>query len=568
MTPHDLARRPASPTRVAAVAVAILTGFIAAAGAAAALRAPDEPQASAPAGDSAVAETGSGHAFCAERDGAVALGSAQWNGWGGTPDNTRYQPEPAIRATDVPKLALKWAFGYAGAPGAGQPTLVDGRLFVASASGRIYSLDAKSGCIYWTYDAAAGVHTSISVAELSAPRHAAPPKKSKKGRHKLTNAHLDVIKAPCAVLFGDDKGTVYALDAQSGALLWKTQVESHPLARIEGSTLHLGRLYVAVGSSEPESARDPGYGCCTFRGSVAALEVASGHVEWKSYLVSEEPQPVSPAARTPHFAPAGVPATAAPTVDAARSLLYVATGDTYDPAFPQPLADAVVALELADGKVRWSKQFAAPQSGLARIDSPPVLRTPASGRETLLVSQRSGMVYALDPEHSGEVLWQFQAAVPDPAGGIARGTAADHRSLYVPLSGLDAEPPNAAGSLTAIDIKAGTRRWLTASPTAACSWGESTACAHAQVQPVTVIPGAAFSGSMDGHLRAYSTIDGKILWDYDTAKDYRTVNQVQGAGGSLQAGGAIIVNGVVYVNSGGAQGRPGNVLLAFSVNGQ
>ena len=315
----------------------------------------------------------------------MALGSAQWNGWGRTPDNTRYQPEPAIRATDVPKLALKWAFGYAGAPGAGQPTLVDGRLFVASASGRIYSLDAKSGCIYWTYDAAAGVHTSISVAELSAPRHAAPPKKSKKGRHKLTNAHLDVIKAPCAVLFGDDKGAVYALDAQSGALLWKTQVESHPLARIEGSTLHLGRLYVAVGSSEPESARDPGYGCCTFRGSVAALEVASGHVEWKSYLVSEEPQPVSPAARTPHFAPAGVPATAAPTVDAARSLLYVATGDSYDPAFPQPLADAVVALELADGKVRWSKQLAAPQSGLARIDSPPVLRTPASGRETLLV---------------------------------------------------------------------------------------------------------------------------------------------------------------------------------------
>ena len=174
------------------------------------------------------------------------------------------------------------------------------------------------------------------------------------------------------------------------------------------------------------------------------------------------------------------------------------------------------------------------------------------------------MVYALDPEHGGEVLWQFQAAVPDPPGGIARGAAADHRSLYVPLSGLDAEPPNAAGSLTAIDIKAGTRRWLhSLARLPACSWGESTACAHAQAQAVTVIPGAAFSGSMDGHLRAYSTIDGKILWDYDTAKDYRTVNQVQASGGSLQAGGATIVNGVVYVNSGGAQGRPGNVLLAF-----
>jgi polyvinyl alcohol dehydrogenase (cytochrome) len=566
MTPHDLARRPACPTRVvavarvAAVAAGIVLGIVAAAGAAP--RAPDEAPSAAP-------EAAPGHTYCAERDGAVALGSAQWNGWGNGFDNTRYQPEPAIRATDVPKLALKWAFGYAGAPGTGQPTLVDGRLFVASASGRVYSLDARSGCTYWTYDAAAGVRTSISIAELATPRHAAPPKKSRRGQHKLTNAHLEVIKAPCAALFGDDKGTVYALDAQSGALLWKTQVESHPLARIDGSTLYLGRLYVAVGSSELELARDPGYGCCTFRGSVAALDVASGHVEWKSYLVNEEPRPMSTAAGgAPRFAPAGVPVVAAPSVDAARSLLYVATGDASDPTLPQPLADAVVALELADGRVRWAKQFAAPQVGLARIDSPPVLRTPASGRQTLLVSQPSGMVYALDPEHTGEVLWQFQAAAPDAPGGIARGAAADHRSLYVPLSGLDAEPPNAAGSLTAIDIKAGTRRWHTASPTPACSWAESTACRHAQVQPVTVIPGAAFSGSMDGHLRAYSTIDGKILWDYDTAKDYRTVNQVQGAGGSLQAGGATIVNGVVYVNSGGTQGQPGNVLLAFSVNGQ
>jgi polyvinyl alcohol dehydrogenase (cytochrome) len=179
------------------------------------------------------------------------------------------------------------------------------------------------------------------------------------------------------------------------------------------------------------------------------------------------------------------------------------------------------------------------------------------------------MVYALDPEHAGEVLWQLQAAAPDAPGGIAPGAAADHRSLYVPLSGLEAQPSNEAGSLTALDTKAGTRRWHVASPTPACSWGEATACSHAQAQPVTVIPGAAFSGSMDGHLRAYSTIDGKILWDYDTAKDYRTVNQINASGGSLRAGGAIIVNGVVYVNSGAAdQGQPGNVLLAFSVNGQ
>jgi len=567
MSSLDLVRRPACATRArarsAATAAGLVLGIMAAAlGAPAAPGASDEAPPAQPAAPV--------HTYCAEKDTPVALGSAQWNGWGHGSENTRYQPEPAIRATDVPKLALKWAFGYAGSAGGAQPTLVDGRLFVASAAGRIYSLDAKSACIYWTYDAGAGVHTSVSIAELSAPRRGAPAKKTKMGKHKMTNAHLDVIKAPCAALFGDDKGAVYALDAQSGALLWKTQVDSHPLARIEGSTLHLARLYVAVGSSEPESARDPGYGCCTFRGSVAALDVASGHVAWKSYLVSEEPHAESSTAGAPpRFAPAGVPAVGAPTVDVTRSLLYVSTGDSADPARPQPLADAVVALGLADGKVQWSQQLPSPQAGLERLEGAAVLRAPATGRETLLASQRSGMVFALDPEHAGEVLWKLQAAAPDAPGGVAPGAAADHRILYVPLSGLEAQPPNDAGGLTAVDIKTGTRRWHVRSPAPACSWGEATACAHAQAQPVTVIPGAAFSGSMDGHLRAYSTIDGKILWDYDTAKDYRTANQVNGAGGSLQAGGAIIVNGVVYVNSGAAdQGQPGNVLLAFSVDGK
>jgi polyvinyl alcohol dehydrogenase (cytochrome) len=566
MPSRDLVRRPACATRargrVVAAVAGLLLGIMGAAFAAPG--APDEAPPSQPAGAPAPA-----HTYCAEKDTPVALGSAQWNGWGHNVDNTRYQPEPAIRATDVPNLALKWAFGYAGSAGGAQPTLVDGRLFVASAAGRIYSLDAKSACIYWTYDAAAGVHTSISIAELSATHRGAPAKKTKMGKHKMTNAHLDVIKAPCAALFGDDKGAVYALDAQSGALLWKTQVDSHPLARIEGSTLHLARLYVAVGSSEPESARDPGYGCCTFRGSVAALDVASGHLEWKSYLVGEEPRAVSAAAGAPRFAPAGVPAVAAPTVDVARNLLYVATGDSAEPNRPQPLADAVVALDLSEGKVQWSQQLPTPQAGLGRLEGSPILRTPATGRETLLATQRSGMVYALDPEHAGALLWQLQAAAPDAPGGIAAGAAADHRSLYVPLSGFEAQPTNLAGSLTAVDIKAGTRRWHIPSPTPACSWGDTIPCAHAQAQAVTVIPGAAFSGSMDGHLRAYSTIDGKIIWDYDTAKEYRTANQINGVGGSLQAGGAIIVNGVVYVNSGaGDQGQPGSVLLAFSVDGK
>jgi polyvinyl alcohol dehydrogenase (cytochrome) len=191
-------------------------------------------------------------------------------------------------------------------------------------------------------------------------------------------------------------------------------------------------------------------------------------VEWKTYLVSEEPQPArAEAAGAARFTPSGVPAVAPPTVDAARSLLYVSTGDAFGSA-AQPLADAVVALDLADGKVRWAKPLEAPQPDRSRLDTPPVLRTLSSGREMLLVGQRSGFVYSLDPQRVGEVLWRLEAADKE-AGAPARGAAADHRSLYVALSGLDADPPNASGGLTAIDIKTGTRRWQMAARPLRCS---------------------------------------------------------------------------------------------------
>ncbi len=509
--------------------------------------------------------------LCSEPPSPVALGSAQWNGWGRGIENTRYQPEPAIRATDVSRLALKWAFGYPGASTvSGQPTIVDGRVFVASA-GHVYALDARSGCTYWRYDTDAHAFSPIAIAELGALRQVAKPRKAKRGR---IDAHLDVLKPPSAAFVGDDKGAVYALDAERGTLMWKTQLEADPSARILGApTVYQNRLYVAVGSSESVEARRGSYSCCTFRGSVAALDIATGRVDWKTYLLSEEPRATPAAGGVQRFGPAGVAVAGAPTVDGVRGLLYVATGDSFNPAL-QSTADGVVALDLSSGQVRWSKQLAPSASDAADVGaareftSSPILRPLAGGRQVLLVGQRSGVVYGLDPERSGEVLWQLSGAENKIPGGIEAGMAADHRSVYAALSGLSAEPSNSSGSLVAIDMKTGVRRWQTAAPDVACSWSSASTCAHGQAQAVTVIPGAAFSGSMDGHLRAYSTIDGKILWDYDTAKDFATVNRVKAGGGSLDQGGATIVNGVVYVNSGSERGNPGNVLLAFSVDGK
>jgi polyvinyl alcohol dehydrogenase (cytochrome) len=517
------------------------------------------------------ADTALGDNACPDAAGAVALGSVQWNGWGRGLDNARYQPEPAIRANDVAKLALKWAFGYPGGTEFGQPTVVDERLFVTSAAGRVYSLDAKTGCTYWTYAAAAGSRTAVTIGELARSRVAALPR-----RLKRTLAHLEVIKAPSAAFFGDDSGAVYALDAQKGTLLWKTQVDTHPTARIVGAPiLYNDRLYVAVSSSEDSLAANPGYGCCTFRGSVAALDIAGGKIAWKSYTVLEEPQPTRKnSAGVQEFGPSGAAVSATPTIDPKRNVVYVGTGSS-PTGLQQSLTDAIVAFDLADGKLRWVKQLPRPDAGTsgAGFLSSPVLRTLATGNEIILAGQKSGVVYGLDPDHGGEVLWQTKIGAPSAgfagaaspgvagaAGGVAWGMAADHRNVYVALTGQLAQPANASGSLTALDIATGAARWHTPSPEPACAWG-SRDCWHAQAQAVTVMPGSAFSGSTDGHLRAYSTIDGKILWDFDTARDFQTRNGVKASGGPLDHDGATIVNGTVYINS-------GNTLLAFSVAGK
>jgi len=327
-------------------------------------------------------------------------------------------------------------------------------------------------------------------------------------------------------------------------------------------TLYNERLYVAVASTEDQLASNPGYGCCTFRGSLVALDIASGRIVWKSYTVLEEPVPVRKNnAGVQESGPAGAAIVSSPTIDAARNVVYVTTGGPGMGGEQSALTDAVAAFDLSDGKLRWVKQLiVAGEAVSSGFESSAVLRTLGSGNQVLLAGQTSGVVYGLDPDHGGEILWQTRIGSGASGGGIAWGIAADHRNLYVAASGLLADPVSSGGTLTAFDMKTGTLRWNMPAPQPACSWGDGD-CWHAQVQAVTVMPGGAFSGSMDGHLRAYSTIDGKILWDFDTATIFKTQNGVRASGGPLDHGGATIVNGIIYVNS-------GNALLAFSVDGK
>jgi polyvinyl alcohol dehydrogenase (cytochrome) len=501
------------------------------------------------AGDALGAATGRCAASPAGAPMAPAV--AAWEGWSPTPSNTRFHDQPALSRDDVTRLTLKWAFAFPDASVAwSQPTVSGGRVFIGSQNGTVYALDARSGCIHWTFAAAGGVRTAVVL-------NAATPQRT--------------------VFFGDTAANAYALDAATGRLLWRRRVDDHPLARITGSPAwHDGRLYVPVSSYEESQGADPQYACCTFRGSLVALDAASGDVRWKTYTITAAPVPRgTSSAGVTLFGPAGAAIWSAPTIDAARGALYVATGNMYSGP-GQPNANAVLAIDLASGAVRWARQATAddiyltgcragnpncPETNGPDVDfgSPPML-TRTGGRDLLVIGQKSGVAFAMDPDREGALVWQYRAGRGGPLGGIEWGAAADAERAYFAVSDITHPQP---GGLHAVALATGERAWHALPPAPAC--GNGRGCNAAQSAAVTAIPGVVFSGSNDGALRAYSTTDGALLWAFDSNREFHAVNGIAARGASMQGPGAAVAGGMVFVNSGyGAfGGRPGNVLLAF-----
>ncbi len=489
------------------------------------------------------------------------LGSApMWNGWGATVTNARFQPASAagLTADQVPHLTLKWAFGFPDATSAwAQPTVAGGRVFVGSQNGTVYALDARTGCIYWFFSADGAVRTAIAVG----PR----------------------AGGGASVYFGDTAAHAYALDAGTGKPLWKTKVEEHPLARITGApTLYRGRLYVPTSSYEESQGANPQYGCCTFRGSVSSLDVKTGKVVWRTYMMQEPAKARgTSSAGVTLYGPAGSSIWSAPTIDASRRAIYVGTGNSYTGP-EDPSSDAVVALDLATGKIRWMKQLfpkdiyvsgcqpnsnnpnCADQSGPDYdFGSAPMIATLPTGKDAIVIGQKSGIGWALDPDKDGAVLWQYRAGKGGVLGGIEFGSAVDGEHAYFPVSDITTPTP---GGLHAVNLQTGERVWYAPPPPPKC--GSGRGCNAAQSAAITAIAGVVFSGSNDGALRAYATKDGSIIWEADTNRDFQTVNGVAAKGASMLGPGPTIAAGMLYVNSGyGAfGGRPGNVLLAYGVD--
>ena len=480
-----------------------------------------------------------------------------WNGWGLDAENSRFQPAKAagLAADQIPQLKLKWAFGFPAAEEVyGQPAVFGGRIFVGVDTGAVYSIDAATGCVYWSFQSDAGVRTAVNIAPM-------------KGSGKF------------AAYFGDIKANLYKVDASDGKLLWKIKVDDNSLARITGAPrLYNDRLYVPVASSEERAAGlSTVHPCCSFRGSVVAVNADTGKVIWKTYIIPEAPKLVGKDSNgVPHYAPAGGAVWNTPTVDPKNHALYIGTGDAYTEPAP-PTTDGVMAINMDTGKVLWSVQDTENDAWLSGCGGPqnnaklspncpkelgpdydfgssPILRTLPDGRRILIAGQKSGMVWAHDVDKKGAVVWKAQIVDHLALGMITFGGAADDENAYFGLR---------SGGMAAVQFATGEKKWFTPEDEThtPLQW-------HGQNAAASAIPGVVFSDGWDGNLRAYSATDGHLLWEYNTAKDFTTVNGVAAKGGSMGSAGPVVAGGMLFAGSGyifGA-GTPGNVLLAFGVN--
>jgi polyvinyl alcohol dehydrogenase (cytochrome) len=483
-----------------------------------------------------------------------------WNGWGVDMSNSRFQPAQiaGLTAAQVPRLKLKWSFGFpTGVTANAQPTVASGRVFVGSDNGYVYSLDAQTGCVYWSFENGAIIRNPIVIGPVT-------------GRGATRYA----------VFFGDGKANVFGLDAQNGKLLWKTKVDDHFVARITaGTKLYNGKLFVPVSSSEEFRAGNPNYPCCTSRGSVVALDPSTGKQLWKTWVVPDEPKPYKTMDNgVTLYKPAGGAVWNSPTVDPSNNTVYFATGDATTAPSPKT-TDGIMAVNINTGEFLWAFQatendvFMGGCNGTVKSDacpSPmgpdmdignsPILKKLPNGKRILLAGTKGGDVFGLDPDNKGALVFRVNvggAPVGANRGGratIVWGGAVDDQHVYYGAGGA---------GVVALNPANGEQAWAFMAPPATPG-GRGSALGAAP----TAIPGVVFAGAADGKLYALSAADGKQLWVFDTAQKFDTVNKVPAHGGAINTSGAVVVGGMVFIGSGygiSSGASAGNVLLAFGV---
>jgi polyvinyl alcohol dehydrogenase (cytochrome) len=489
--------------------------------------------------------------------------------WGIDHRNTRFIPAEIAQLDkkDLPKLKLKWAFAYPNMIRTrSQPTLVGGGVIVGSQDGSVYFLDEESGCVRWVYRSSAEVRTGITVNNWQGDEKSA--------------------QVPVAY-FADLIARVHAVNLETGELLWMHKVDEHPNATTTAQpVLYKDVIYQPVSSLEEAAAADPTYTCCSFRGSVVALDALTGKEKWKSYTIKEEARQVGVnSAGLPVFAPSGSPVWNTPAVDEQRGLLYMGTGDNYSSP-SQDTSDAVLAMDIETGDIKWVRQttagdawnvacfpFVPSHANCPEEDGPDVdfaaamVHVVNADQEMLVGAQKSGDVYGIDPD-STEIIWHQKPGRGGNQGGINFGLAAEDNIIFVPVADYDdglLPIEDARPGLYAFNAFTGKPLWSSLTKNVCL---EREHCDPGISAPVTAIPGIVFAGHLDSRLRAYDSESGEVLWEYDTFQDVTTVSGEIAHGGSMSGGtGPIIANGKVYANSGYGIyfHTPGNVLLVFDI---
>ena len=507
-------------------------------------------------------------AYCASKPGN-ADSTIYSSGWGGNAPATGYYraSQTSISGDTVSGLRLDWVFAV---PGSGEmrskPAVVGDRLFFGSEFGGVYAVDRQTGCTHWVYNANAAIRGAL-------------------------NVQVD-DEGSLRIFFADMRGTVHALDGQTGEALWTRNAASHYQANVTGSVAyHDNRLFVPFSSTEIASTRDAAYECCHTSGEVVALDAKEGEVLWR-FRTIEEPaaQYGKNNAGAPSFGPSGAPVWSSPTVDAKRGLIYFGTGENFTrPA--TKTSDAILALEMTTGALAW--RYQATTNDVWNLDCgtennthcpdagpdldfgmAPMLVTRPDGRDVLIVGQKSGSVHALDPDQHGQLLWSTRVGRGGALGGIHWGMSSDGKLAYAPLADFPAMVvveqvpfhPSSPG-VAALDVATGELVWRHDNPAPACA-EDDVSCLTGNSAATTAVPGAVFTGSMDGMIRAISTRDGSNLWEFNTADEFATVNKVKGHGGSVEGPGPVVANDSLYVLSGYTTnlGNAGNLLLAFKLD--
>ena len=490
-----------------------------------------------------------------------------WTNWGIDKGGAHYVPaeRAGLDADAARTLEPRWAFGFPNANRArSQPALGGGAIFVGSHDGTVFALDRESGCVRWQYEGSAEVRTGIVLSDWS---------------------EGDANPGPM-LYFGDWSGNVYALDARTGKEVWQTRADDHPAAVITGTpSLHGGMLYVPVSSLEEASAAAPDYECCSFRGSVVAYDAASGEEKWRTWMVGEPQQTGTNEAGARMLGPSGVAVWTAPLVDPDRGQLYVTTGDNYTNPTNE-LSDAIVALDLMTGAIRWHYQAMegdawnvscvtpgaenCPEDAGPDFDfgAAPLLAKGSDGRDYVLAGQKSGIAYAVDPD-TGALRWQHRAGRGGMVGGVHFGMAASGGRLFIPISDLpDGQPsdyPHSPG-IYAVDIATGKRLWDAPAPDVC---GDTPGCVRGYGASIMATDDLVIAGSDDGRLRILDAADGSLVNEIDTAREFAAVGGGVAKGGAISgSAGAVLDSGQLIVSSGYGfvSKMPGNLLLVLEAD--